>query len=134
MLPFPTPSSYVAREGCLHSRLFLAPSCLRRFVGENRRRLSRETHQAETMEEEMAVFVAYLSSPFSLFFVRQVCRTGVILSRHMGERRHPRSERGAQRTRDGEGLGVISVYLMQRLPPSRVSRAPRSLGTFPLFA
>ena len=64
----------------------------------------------------MAVFVAYLSSPFSLFFVRQVCRTGVILSRHMGERRHARSERGAQRTRDGERLGVISVYLMQRLP------------------
>lgn len=78
----------------------------------------------------MAVFVAYLSSPFSLFFVRQVCRTGVILSRHMGERRHARSERGAQRTRDGERLGVISVYLMQRLLPSRVSRAPRSLGTF----
>lgn len=99
-----------------HSRLFLAPSCLRRFVGENRRRLSRETHQAETREEEMAVFVAYLSSPFSLFFVRQVCRTGVILSRHMGERRHARSERGAQRTRDGERLGVFQFISCSAFP------------------
>lgn len=131
--PSPTPLSYVAREGCLHSRLFLAPSCLRRFVGENRRRLSRETHQAETREEEMAVFVAYLSSPFSLFFVRQVCRTGVILSRHVGERRHARSERGAQRTRYGERLGVI--YLSHAAPSPIASVSRSSLAwRFPLFA
>ena len=96
--------------------------------GQNRRRLSRETYQATRSEEETTVFVGYLSSPFWLFFVRQVSSTGVILSRLIGERRQVRSERGTQNMRDGERLGVS--YFSQRLPPSRVSRAPRSLGTF----
>lgn len=127
MPPSPTPPSYVVREGC-HSRLFIAPRCLRRFAGENRRRLSRETYQAARSDEETAVFVGYLSSPLPLFFVRQVSSTGVILLRFIGERRQARSEGGAQNMRDRERLGVS--YLSQCLPPSRVSRAPRSLGAF----
>ena len=123
MLPFPTPFSYVAREGCLHNRLSIAPRCLRRFarVRESQSSLPRNAPS----RDEGGIDGCIRRLPFLASLA--VFRAPSLQNKCCFVAFHRRAKARAKRARNAEhaGRGKVRCQLFLSAP-SPVLSVPRS--------